>query len=232
MSSLTLSDLINQNGCTVRLGNTLRQPAFACTQCELVVCRGCRHLHPHKLVPLGRRLFRCEHDGTLDASLPPSIRGGKFCYCQQNTLDVAMWQCIGCSDWFHLDCIQQDLPWVTNDTDGDFVCRQCSDRYPFTGCQSFDRISWFLPPDWKPCECVKCVDSFGSLFAPVLELPEEDDDEQQDIEEAGLDKASLLRTIEGYNTLKSKLAVYLKSLPDGHVVTAADIYAFMSTIGQ
>lgn len=242
MESVSLRDFVDTKKCSKDLNlSNLRQPSYVCLTCldHRLVCRACRHEQKHfghNMCSLGRRRFVCESDGFQNQQIPTHNREGRFCWCEREySDDSAMWQCLSCEDWFHLECIQQDLAWITSDSEGDFVCRNCAAKFPFAECannqklsstSSTMQLSILLPSDWQPCSCNLCTEKLAPLFSSQCVELDESSEGELDVDELDkLDKTAVLRTLEGYNALKAQLTAFLQSMPPGHVITQQDIYS-------
>jgi hypothetical protein len=241
MESVCLRDFIDREKCTEVLGiANLRQPIYVCLTCndEKLMCRACKRFsvhHGHDLCSLGLRRLRCENNGHVNQDVPHHNRKGRFCWCGQEFVEgTTMWQCINCEDWFHFECIKEDLDWITPESEGHLACRDCSQD--IAECKKDPnasmaiKLSVLLPSDWKPCDCEACAGRLSLLKSDnFVELDDSEDDSEIDKLD-GLDKDAVLRTIDGYHELKARLSSFIRSMPPGHVVTPQDIHSMFKTV--
>jgi hypothetical protein len=141
----------------------IQQNVFLCKTCKIEagICTGCfMNCHKgHCVVELGiKKNFRCDCGlGKKKCTLNPNKSSnnnvynhnfhGRFCLCDREDSDLRdseMHVCVGCLDWFHLDCIQvynnchnlapkvfhdKNIPIIPKDTANYFfLCEECVNR--------------------------------------------------------------------------------------------------------
>lgn len=250
---VSLRELCDEGRCTRSLEiDSLRQTLFACMSCppasRRYLCSGCAAGHRregHEVQSLGLCRQHCEASAqAVSDDAQNHTRHGRFCWCDREADGDAdeMWQCAVCEDWFHLACIRQELQWVTEETEGSFICRTCVSLHPCLGacCAAPSSVPMsiicaegaFSPP----CGCELCAsyvkERLPFLLADHASRTVELDAEEaspDDLDVAG-DKAAVLRAISGYNSLKDKLKHCLSVLPEGHVVTPEDVKLFFQNL--